>query len=236
MKVHIRGQGRRARRGLTAFFIVLLALWQTAAPVGAAVSGPYSVAYETSQSTGYTGLSVTRVDYNYSLPAQSGCTNAVYQTGWVFINASATAWVEQGTYDCPNGTDGYFHGFSTSNNFQWLADRPGWPTQGASHTFQIKRTGIPNYTWQYFVDGGSVPATVNWPVQGVYVSAGLESYIDTVLPAQYWSGLQSANVNVNSGAWVSWSGQDTQSIGPGPNMCGSWASATSWRAGEMTSC
>jgi len=182
----------------------------------------YSVAYELSHGTGYTGAKMTHHVLNlnhYGAPA--------FQPLWLgFANGD---WVETGT-SYENGLERNYIWVCEDNfcDYVWRLSAP----LGAT-VYKIDQQATNPFKYDIYV-AGTLRATVTMASgHGTWVGTGLETYaMNLVFPT-----FASYNLRYQlwGGAFQDWSGKDHQLVNVDP-MCGLWASATSWWAGENTTC
>lgn len=217
-------RGNVHRSVLIATVSLLIAV-STSSPANAQTFHAYSVAYESSAGTGYSGVHVFRQDIDLS--AANPC---IYQTQWV-MNSNATDWVELGTgwgSACFTGIgNGYWYfGWGAAGSFYLVSTRKANP--GQTHSFPLYRSGG---TYVGYVDSTEI-GRVDWANWFDNVSAGLESYMGgAIVTAHNYDSLQYSYL---AGAWQWWAGEDASRVDS--QMCGRWVSATLWYGGQNVSC
>jgi hypothetical protein len=103
-------------------------------------------------------------------------------------------------------------------------------TEEQTHTFSILRHN--GNQWDATVDG--VNEGSYFLAQGAnFVMTGLESY-DAPSTVQSYNHYN-LTYNLHTGGPYSWSGENDKQVDL-PQMCGFWASATDWKAGENVTC
>lgn len=226
-----------ARRGLRAVAVIA----GTALPLLAAGSAfafhGYSEGREQSYVNSYTGLFVERRDVAVNNQAATGCSapysgNPVYQTQWVLITSNAYNWIELGTgHQCDNQYRYYFWGYGRNGNWHALGESHTVVT-GQTHGFRILRED--GDTWRFKIDGAN-RGTYIWADQGAQLRAGMESYAGAAHVAEHTYHFLDYKL-ANDPQWHSWAGFDDQNVTAGPEMCGGWNTAASWRASENDPC
>jgi hypothetical protein len=208
------------------------------------VNNYYSYGKELSAGN-YTGVSQFRVDSLVSNLANQNCSQPykgepVFQTQWA-TDGTISNFVELGTgHQCYNGGPG---GSSTFRYHFWqyfvfgtwfpLGTEPA--SAGSSYTFAIARESTPFGTGYIWTIGGVIKASVLAGNAYSDVIVGLESHRqEAVVPVYVGSSLK-YRFN-GSASWSNWAGQDYSWWFPTLTLCGGFVSATSWKAGQNTSC
>lgn len=223
---------RRAVVGVAAC-VLTGALLTTASPAHAVGFHSYSYVQEHTRGSIYTGLGVTRPDRSVNFGGSpTGCStyysgNPVYQTQWVSVGTGD--WLEIGTgHQCNDTLRWWFFGYGS--NSDWYPLDEDYVATYATHGFRIVRSD--GDFWRYRVDG-VVQENLTWARNATDVKTGLESYAPNAIVEAY--NAHDLLYTANEGSFVSWAGRDYKSVDQ-PEMCGTWNSDTSWRAGENVSC
>lgn len=210
----------RAGRALAA---VVLGLAFAAMPTSSAAAATwhnYSVAYETSHGSHYSGVYESRIDVQPAYIDQES-----FQSMWILITGKG--WVELGTAHWPNvSQDAWYWGYAGSDG-TWHQIGYQRITNGTRHAFQIVRPST--YVWDYYVDGvrkASLGTGTSWTSS--LLETGLESYSANLRIGPYASS--QLQMTLDYGSWINWDGEDSKGVGS--SMCGSWSGATMWFAGQ----
>jgi hypothetical protein len=205
-------------------------------PAGASSFHEYATAQDGTYSSSYTGIDVARPDETINTTNSSTCTTyftgyPIYQTEW--LGDSDGDFMEIGTG----------HQCSGSSNFEyWYADYdvdgtfvPIWEktiTGGSSHTFWILGNGGDEAGYGFGVDS-TEETWLSDLSQFQVARTGLESYDSTATVTAYTNSSLKYDHSY-SGTWHSWT-NSAEDVLTSP-MCGVLISATSWKAGENTTC
>jgi hypothetical protein len=209
------------RRRLTLVALLVVGALGLGPEAQAAGFHSYSVGRESSAGSGYSGVSVYRVDQNLT-----NASTCIYQSQWV---GSTTEWVELGTAwgpQCVVGNGYWFMGYGSNGTFHLLDQRQANP--GQSHVFALYRTGS---IYIGYVDSTEIDR-LTWPRWFNRVEAGLESYMNlAVVGAHNYDQLKYSYL---AAPWQWWSGQDAVLLDA--QMCGLWSLSTRWRGGQNVTC
>lgn len=228
------GLQARRLRGATALAVVTI----LALPAAVLAFHEYAIGTE-DPSSSVTGVSVLRVDKEVTISGGTSCTTRyalsarpVYQTQWVLFGG-ASNWVEIGTADQCSDFDFLFLVYGQNGVWHSIGTVLNTPVGSAEHVFEVFREDIGvAHRWRYKLDG-VVKGTLEWNIDGTYVQAGLESYdASAVASQQNYRNL--AWFKELDQTWYYWAGNDGSSVGS--SMCGHWASAKEWHAGQGAAC
>lgn len=188
----------------------------------------YSIAYESDQGIGYTGISETREIENLNRTGSGW----IYSTMWLNFHSNPLNWVEVGTAYGNGGEWDYgYQCDAVFCNFKFFASSQ---TPPGTRAYEISREESGSLTsYDLKLSGTTVSiATTNW-TRGYEVYTGLESYDqNATFPAYTTSSLKYRRW---AGAFKPWAGRDGKSS-PNP-MCGRWNNSdTQYRAAENTTC
>ena len=187
----------------------------------------------TQSETGYTGISVERIDAFVDVPPD-GCNgpyqgHPIYQSEWVgALNGSD--WLELGTgHQCSNSYQYHYWGYGY--NGVWNPIGSVKIGGGEIHTYRITRGA--DSIWEFRIDG-VIKDSFYWDRTFPSVSTGLESYAPygNVNPYNHY------HLNyqrLGNTTWNGWDGTDSTLL-QNPPMCGLWNNPQSWRTGEASSC
>lgn len=104
-----------------------------------------------------------------------------------------------------------------------------------SHTWKIDRNTGNHNIFNEYIDGNLAYTLTGVPyTNGVLVSAGLESYKMNI--AVETTAFFNLKYKKGDGSYQNWAGEDDNTDPIEDPMCGQWHGATSWWAGEETSC
>lgn len=150
---------------------------------------------------------------------------------WLSLNSNASQWLELGTSYDHHVTEnyGYVCVYSTCD----FLFQEGLYTDVGAHTWKIDRNNTNHNVFDFYIDGTLADWISSTDTSGSFVEAGLETYNQSVtVEATAYYTLKYA---VGDGSFQDWAGEDAQT-GGFTIMCGKWHLATSWWAGEHTSC
>jgi len=198
-------------------------------PAEAASFHKYSISEEHSASGSYTGLIGNSKIYHYT-------TSCVYEPFWLNFT-SGNGWVEIGIAHGCVGSGTFTYGYFSETGFGsfFLDTQPATTGDGVVHEFKIVRAGS---LFHVMEDGcaniNSLCSDVSTvrTENGLNLQTGLESYDGGAVVSSHVHNALQRKV---SSTWSDWSGFDGWSV-DGPEMCGGWNTATSWRASENAPC
>lgn len=223
-------------RSLLACLGAILLVLGLASPARAASFHRYMRAWDNTANA-YKALSVDHKDavgQEVDTP-NDGCTNfysgtPIYQTQWIQTN-DAQYWLEIGTgHQCNNTKIYRYMGYGSGGVWHPLNDFD--IAGGGTHTFRIVRDDDLNH-WFFYVDG-DIKQAYGWSRASFpSVFTGVESYASGgFVAALHYYNLKYQG---SGGNWNDWADKDGRDSDNGP-MCGKWASATSFEAGQATTC
>jgi hypothetical protein len=182
----------------------------------------YSTAYDNS-ATNYTGLQ----GYRYVLPLDNG-------GGWIFTPmwlqwVGTSKWAELGTAygNHKQAHYGYLCNATLCDYVYWQDTN-----SGVTHQYTIARRASDHTKTDLKIDTNVVITVYSTYQTAPSIGTGLESYNTSItFPLNMTYSLK---YKTGDGAFQNWAGQDASVVDN--IMCGTWVNATSWMAGEHTTC